>query len=153
MSNSVRGRRPLGLSLVWIWALAALAVPRAVAHDLDLVGPTVNSVLVFAPAVVWLAVVLPKRVPRPFLTLLMIGVCHGILLAATHQVLWTQAHDAAPPRLGGNLEGTFSPGVEAVVMRLFAVFSSLLTGAGVGAVAGAVGWLLARMVPAFRPRL
>lgn len=127
-------------------------VPRVVAHDLDLVGPAVNSVLVVAPIAVWLAVVLPKRVPHPFLTLLVIGVCYGILLAATHQVLWTQAHDGDPPRLGGNLEGTFSPGVEAVVLRFFAVFSSLLTGAGVGAAAGAVGWLLARMVPAFRPR-
>jgi hypothetical protein len=146
MRAQVGGRRRLGLPVAGICGLAALGVPRVVAHDLDLVGPVVNSILVFAPIAVWLAVVLWKRVPNPFPTLVAIGVAYGILLAATHQVLWIQSFDGAPPGLGGDLGNVLSPGGEATVVRVFAFFSSLLTGVGVGAATGAVGWLLAKVV-------
>ena len=136
------------MPVLWLWGLALLGVPRVVAHDLRLVGPVVNSVLVFAPLAVWLAVVLWRRVPNPFVTLLAVGVCHGILLAVTHQLLWAESFGDAPPRLGS----TLSPAVEQVVLRIAAALSSLGTGTAVGAATGAVAWAVARVVPAFGPR-
>ncbi|MFD1152035.1 hypothetical protein [Saccharothrix hoggarensis] len=134
--------RRTGLPVPWLWALALLGVPRVVAHDLRLVGPVVNAVLVFAPIAVWLAVVLWRRVPNPFLALLVVGACHGVLLAVTHQLLWAQAFAGTAPDFAGGQ----------VVLRISAALSSLVTGTAVGAVTGAVGWVLARLVPAFRPR-
>jgi hypothetical protein len=151
-SGAQKNSHPLGLPLIWVVALAALGVPRVIAHDLDLVGPAVNSLLVFAPVIVWLVVVPAKRVPNPFWTLLAIGAVYGVLLAATHQVLWVYSYDGDPPSLGGNLAGALPPGAEAVVLRVFAFFSSLLTGVGVGAAAGVLAWVPARVLPGWRPR-
>lgn len=150
--DSGRSRRSLGISPLGIVALAALGIPRAVAHDLQLVGPIVNALLVFVPIAVWLAVVLWKRVSNQFLTLLAVGVVYGVLLAVTHQVFWGQSFAGSPPSLGGNLTGSLSPAAEGVVLRVFAFFSSVLTGAAVGAATGAVGRLVARLVPGFQPR-
>ncbi|GAA2113873.1 hypothetical protein [Actinomadura alba] len=140
-------RRSLGMPLPVIVALAALGVPRVVAHDLDLVGGGVNAVLVFGPVVIWIAVVLWRRLPNPFATLLAVGLVYGALLAVTHQILWNEAFGEDPPRLGGNLEGELSPAVESLVVRTFAFGSSVLTGVLVGVIAGAVGWLAARVLP------
>lgn len=137
--------RGLGLPVWAIGLLALLAVPRVVAHDLNLVGPVVNGLLVFVPLVVWIVVALWRRVPNPLLTLLAVGVAYGVLLAVTHQVLWTQSFAGDPPRLGGNLEGVLFPAAEAVLLRGFAVVSSLFTGVLVGAATGAVAWLLSRL--------
>lgn len=139
--NSVRTRR-LGLSPPAVWGLAVLGVPRVVAHDLDLVGPELNTVLVFAPPLVWLVVVLARRVPSPLATLSVIGLAYGVLLAVTHQLLWSHAFDGDAPTLGGNLAGTLSPVWEQVVVRGFACVSSLVTGLAVGAVTGVVAWAL-----------
>ncbi|HLR93471.1 MAG TPA: hypothetical protein VK053_03005 [Jiangellaceae bacterium] len=149
--NDRRLRQSLGMSPLAICALAALAAPRVIAHDLGPVSPALNSVLVWVPLVVWLVVVLWRRVPNAFVTLLAVGVVYGVLLAVTHQILWAEAFDGAAPSLGGNLAESFSPTVEAVVLRGFSVVSSLVTGALVGVVTGIVGWLLARFVPALRP--
>lgn len=145
-------RRLLGLPVAVIWGLALLGVPRVVAHDLRLVGPAVNAVLVFLPIAVWAAVVLWKRVPNAFLTLLAVGAAYGVLLGVTHQILWGQSFDGDPPSLGGNLAGALSPAMEALLVRTFALGSSLATGLGVGAAVGAVAWVLSGIVPGFRPR-
>jgi hypothetical protein len=142
--------KALGLSPIAILGLAALGVPRVIAHDLRLVGPAVNALLVFLPIAVWLAVVLWKRVPNPFLTLLAIGAAYGVLLGLTHQVLWSASFGDNQPSLGGNLAGALSPATEAVLLRTFAFGSSLLTGVGVGVATGAAGWLLSRLIPAAR---
>jgi hypothetical protein len=132
-----------------IIGLAALAVPRVIAHDLELVSPggIANQLLVFIPPLIWLAVVLWQRPPRPFLTYLLIGVCYGIMLAIGHQLMWTTAFDGNPPRIGGNLEGRLDPAVESIVLRVFAFVSSVITGTLVGAVVGAIGTVLARLLP------
>lgn len=137
---SVRYRLPaVGLPWVAVFGLALLAVPRVVLHDLDLVheGTFINMLLVFVPLIVWLAVVLRARVGRPFTTLLAVGGVYGVLLAVTHQLLWTVGMDDATPRLGGNLAG-LSPGAQEAIFRIAGVFSSLITGLVVGAVVGAV---------------
>lgn len=149
--EQARERRGTGLAPLGVLGLAALGVPRAVAHDLDLVGPAVNSVLVFAPIVVWIAVVWWRRAPNPLLALLAVGLAYGVLLGATHQVLWTWAFEGSPPSLGGNLAGVLSPAVEAAVVRTFAFFGSVATGVAVGAVSGAAAWILTRTIPR-RPR-
>lgn len=137
-------KRRLGLSLPAILGLALLGAPRVIAHDLNLVGPAVNSILVFAPLIIWVIVVLWARVSNPFLTLLVVGVCYGVILAAIHQILWDASFEEAPT-LGGNLEGALSPGAESALIRIVAVPSSLITGTLVGAATGAVAWLLAKL--------
>lgn len=130
--------RRLGLSPTAIVALALLGVPRVVAHDLGPVGGVTNALLVFVPIAVWLGVVVWRQVPRPFLTLLVIGLAYGALVGLTHQLLWPWAFET-PPRLGGNLAGALSPMAESTVLRLFAFGSSVLTGLGVGALVGLAG--------------
>lgn len=141
---------PFGLRLVEVCALASLGVPRVVAHDLDLVGPAVNALLVFVPIAIWVGYVWWRRVP-PLRALIAVGCAYGVVLAATHQILWTVAFDE-PPRLGGTLEGQLSPGVEDMVLRGLSVGSSLLTGVALGVMTGAIAWLLARATDGHRAR-
>ncbi|MGC5051390.1 hypothetical protein ACLQ2S_08070 [Micromonospora sp. DT48] len=137
-------RPALGLPLLTLLGLALLGLPRVVLHDLGLVHERtfVNLLLVVIPPVVWIAVVLAKRVPNPFLTLLVVGLIYGVLLAATHQLLWQVAFDEQPT-LGGNL-ADLAPGAQAVIVRIFAAISSVFTGVIVGVVAGLVAWGLSR---------
>ncbi|APX32175.1 hypothetical protein BH708_04925 [Brachybacterium sp. P6-10-X1] len=140
------------LPLLALLALALLGVPRVVLHDLDLIheGTGLNAVFVAVPLLVWIGVVVWRRPPRPFLTLLAVGVIHGILLAVTHQLLWTVSFGDSPPRLGGNL-ADLSPVVQAVITRSFAVISSLVTGTVLGALTGLVAWALSPRRRAPRP--
>ena len=124
-------------------------MPRVIVHDLRLAPPNgiVNALLVFVPPLIWLAVVLWYRPQRPFVTFLLIGVCYGIMLAIGHQIMWTAAFDGNPPQIGSNLAGRLDPAAEDIVVRAFAFFSSVITGTLVGAVVGAIGAALARVVP------
>ena len=124
-------------------ALAALGVPRIVAHDLGLAGHVTNAVLVFVPLAGWIGWVLWRRI-APLPALLLVGAVYGVLLVITHQLLWTTAF-AEPPELGGNLAGRFSPAVQDLILRLASAGSGLLTGVLLGAVAGVVAWVLARI--------
>jgi hypothetical protein len=139
--------RNLELPVPLIILLAALAALRVVPHDLGVVseGSVVNLLLVFVPPVIWLLVVLWRRVPHPFLTLVVIGFAYGVMLAVGHQVLWGTAFGGAPPRLGGTLLGVLDPGAEMVIFRTAAFFSSLVTGTCVGAVVGLVAWVIERV--------
>ncbi len=58
-------RHKLGLPVPIVVLLAALAVPRVVTHDLGVFpeGSLANSLLVFVPPAIWLAVVLGLRAP------------------------------------------------------------------------------------------
>lgn len=111
-------------------------------HDLGAIeeGTAVNAAFVVLPPLAWIVVVLVKRVPNAFLTLLAVGACHGLALAVTHQLLWDVAFDGAP-RLGGNL-AHLAHGTQDVIMRFFAATSSVFTGVVVGAVVGVVAWAL-----------
>ncbi|GAA1625966.1 hypothetical protein ACFQY4_35515 [Catellatospora bangladeshensis] len=142
------GSRALGFSWPVLVGLAALAAPRVVLHDLDLVqeGTFVNALLVFVPLACWIGAVLWRRPPRPFLTMVVVGAIYGVFLSAGHQLLWSASFDGAGPRLGGKLADV-DPAVQEVVMRTAAVMSSLVTGVVVGAVTGAFAALLCRVVP------
>lgn len=139
-------RARLGLPIAAVLGLALLAIPRAVLHDLDVIegGTLLNALLVYVPPAIWIAVILAKRVARPFGALVAIGICYGIMLAIAHQVLWDANVGDDPPQLGGNLSD-LDPGVETAIIRSFAALSSLATGAFVGVVAGLIGWGLTRV--------
>src|SRR5918995_5042027 len=132
-------RRGLGLSLPMVILLAAIAAIRVPLHDLGIVqeGSAAAWLLVFVPLAIWVAVALRSRVPNPLLTLTVVGFAYAVMLAVVHQLFWGSAFGGDPPSLGGNLEGVLAPGVEAAVFRVFAFFSSLVTGTLVGAVTGA----------------
>ncbi|WP_449277658.1 hypothetical protein [Leucobacter sp. GX24907] len=149
--DSLPKRRRLGLPLVAIIGLALLAVPRVVLHDLDIIheGTVFNALLVFLPPAVWVFVALVSRVPNPFVTILVIGVCYGIFLALGHQLMWGIAFADNSPQLGGSLAG-IDPAIQAAILRSFAVLSSLVTGAIVGAIAGLVAWGLSVLIPRSR---
>src|SRR5699024_3818328 len=102
-------------------------------------GTVINFVLVFLPPLVWIGVVLWRQVPSPFVTLLVVGVFHSVVLALTHQLLWGRGFAGSPPRLGGNLAG-LDPGLQAGIIRSFAAVSSLFTGIIVGVITGLVAW-------------
>lgn len=139
-------RRALGLHWLAIIGLALLGVPRVILHDLALVHEQtfVNLVLVVAPLAIWVLVAVVRRVPHPFLTLLVVGAVYGVLLVITHQVLWGVAFADAPPQLGGNL-ATLSPEAQALITRGFAAVSGLFTGLVVGAISGLIAWGLSAL--------
>src|SRR5688572_16226286 len=139
--------RKLGLPLSAMILLAAIAVIRVPLHDLGIVpeGSVVAGLLVFVPLVIWLTVVLRRRVPNPFLALTAVGLAYGVMLAVIHQLLWTAAYDGSPPSLGGNLEGALAPGLEAIIFRISASFSSIVTGIVLGAIVGLVAWAIERL--------
>ncbi|GAB2496312.1 hypothetical protein [Nocardiopsis aegyptia] len=145
-----KSKPALGLSLPVIVGLALLAVPRVVLHDLDVIqeGTLVNLLFVFVPPLVWVAVAVRRRVPNAFVTLLVVGLVYGVFLALGHQLLWNLSWGADAPSLGGNLSD-LPPLAETVVIRGFAVVSSLVTGTVVGALSGLVALVLDR---ATRPR-
>ncbi len=127
-------RRPLGLPLIGLVGLALLAVPRVVLHDLRLVTEEhpLTWLLALGPVVVWIAVAVAKRVPQPFLTLLVVGAIYGVFLMLSHLLLWDQLFGDRVPDLGG-------PAGE-IVPRVATAFSSIFTGTLVGAVAGLAAW-------------
>lgn len=145
---SAADRTP-GFSWPVLVALAALAAPRVVLHDLGVIeeGSVVNGLFVFIPPACWIAAVLWKRPPRPFTTVVVIGAIHGVFLAIGHQLLWDVAFGGNTPTLGGNLAG-MDPGTQEVAVRVASVLSSLVTGTLVGVVAAAVALVLSRVLPA-----
>jgi hypothetical protein len=141
-------RHPLlGLPFTVIVGLALLAAPRAVLHDLGIThgGSALNQLLAVVPLLVWVAAVAWARVPNPFLTVVIIGACYGVLLAAIHQLLWQHAFAGAPPALGGNFS-QLDIGIRQLVVRIAAVFSSLFTGVAVGAIVGLLTWAVSKVV-------
>lgn len=145
-SQAETGRRMLGLSLPVVMGLSLLAAPRVVLHDLDVIheGTFVNFLFAGIPMLVWVGVVVLKRVHNPFLTLVAVGVCYGVILALVHQLFWGASFADGEPSLGGNLSG-LDPAVQAIIIRGFAALSSLVTGTLVGAACGAVAWVLSAL--------
>ncbi len=140
-------RRPrIGLPLSAAFALALLAVPRVILHDLDLIeeGTFVNALFVFIPPLVWIGVAVLRKIHRPIQTLLVVGVFYGVLLAVGHQILWNINSDD-PVTLGGNLVD-LDPDFQTVIIRVFAAISSVVTGSLVGVAAGVVAWALIKIL-------
>ena len=141
--NDDRRQRALGFSWPALVGLAALAAPRVVLHDLGVIeeGSIANGLFVFVPLACWIAAVVWRRPPRPFLTTVVLGVIYGVFLAVGHMLFWDTAFE------GGPFEDV-DPSQEAA-LRGQVVVTSLLTGTAVGAVTGAVALLVLRLT---RPR-
>lgn len=120
-------------------ALAALAVPRAVLHDLGTTaGPLVQALLALGPPVVWVLVAVRGRVPSPVLTLVTVGALYGCALALTHNLMWDSAFAGADPALGGALAGELDQDTEEALLRAAASVSSVFTGMVLGLISGLV---------------
>ncbi|GGP11719.1 hypothetical protein [Oceanobacillus neutriphilus] len=132
----------LGVPVITLILLSLLGVPRVIGHDLSLFkeGSLVNSVLVFAPIIIWIIYIVLKNVRKTFLSLLLIGFFYGIFLAIVHQILWHTALDA-PIQFGGSLSNLPQIAVNSIA-RIFAFFSSVTTGIVIGAITGASGSLV-----------
>ncbi|WP_291794674.1 MULTISPECIES: hypothetical protein [Brevibacterium] len=150
--SAAAGPRGGGLVLL-VLGLALLGAPRVILHDLHILeeGTALNALFVYVPVLVWVAAVLFLRIRRPFLTLLLVGAVYGVLLAVIHQIFWTTAFPAGAPRLGGNLT-ELAPAAQNLILRGFAVLSSLVTGTLVGAVCGLVAAGLSALLARARTR-
>jgi len=137
--NDDRRQRALGFSWPALVGLAALAAPRVVLHDLGVIeeGSFVNGLFVFVPLACWIAAVLWRRPPRPFLTTAVLGLIYGVFLAAGHMLFWDTAFE------GGPFEDVNSS--QETALRGQVVVTSLLTGTAVGVITGAVALLLMRL--------
>ncbi|HMA46673.1 MAG TPA: hypothetical protein VKP11_05660 [Frankiaceae bacterium] len=139
MTHDQMTHRDGRLSVAGVVLLAALGVPRAVLHDLHLLGTgPAAAILALAPPAIWLLVVLRRRISRPFRQLVLIGLTYGILLAAGHQLLWDEAWRGNPPELGGNLRGELPAAVESLVLRGASALGSIATGTAIGVLVGAI---------------
>lgn len=128
-------RRPLGMPVVTLIALAMLGVPRVVLHDLHIIDSAhpLSWILSVGPVAVWVAVAVALKVPRPFVTVLTIGLIFGVLLILTHQVLWSYLY-------AKNQDFPNDDGAVAVVSRLAVVPGGLFAGAALGALGGLIAW-------------
>ncbi|MPY96677.1 MAG: hypothetical protein GEU97_01530 [Actinophytocola sp.] len=137
----------MGLPLPAAFALALLAAPRLVLHDLGIIeeGTVVNALFVFVPPLIWIAVAVLHKIDHPILTLFVVGVFYGALLAIGHQVLWHINTGDDQVMLGGNL-ADIDPDVQTVIIRVFAAISSVVTGSLVGTAAGLIAWALLKAI-------
>ena len=146
MTNVVSGSRDatrLGRPLWQLAALSLLAAPRVALHDLGLIpNSAVAAALVFVPAIIWIAATLRSSARSPLLTLLVIGIFYGAILAIGHNLFWDEVFTTVTPSLGGNLQGTLSEGAEEAFLRGAMSISSLFTGAGTGLVCGLVATVI-----------
>lgn len=125
----------------WLmFALAAVAVPRAVVHDLRLISfdSILYTALAIIPWLTWLVVALFWKTKKPLRDFIIVGLAYGLLLALTHQLLWDVSWGSNPPELHGNLENKFDPAVEAILLRTAAFISSIVTGLVAGLAFGLV---------------
>ncbi|HET9422670.1 MAG TPA: hypothetical protein VFO49_16125 [Nocardioides sp.] len=130
-------RPPRQLGLPW-WAfpaLALLAVPRIFVHDLGIdVGPAGTALLGLGPPALWVFVVLRARVPRPVLTLMVVGALYGVALGLVHNLLWHEVFADSEPTLNGLVDDEAAE----IPLRVATLFSSLFTGIMVGVISGVV---------------
>lgn len=131
----MKNMRRASIPFVALLGLALLAIPRVVVHDLKMVplDSGFYRALAIAPLVIWLGAAMFWKTSRPVRDFLVLGLCFGVLLGVTHQVLWDAAWGGNTPHIGGNFEGKLSPLVESLVLRGFALGSSLVTGLVFGA--------------------
>ncbi|MCC9195087.1 hypothetical protein LOC59_15730 [Arthrobacter sp. zg-Y916] len=125
--NTAPARLYFGMPLTLMAGLALLGLPRVILHDLHLLGERSPGtwILAIGPVLVWIAVTVLSRSPRPFLSVLVIGLIFGVLLVLTHQLLWTSA-----------FAGNTSPVLNSPAARIAAIPSGLMTGAAIGAIGG-----------------
>lgn len=141
-------RRALGLPFLGLVGLASLALPRVILHDLHVLDEPdpINWILALTPFAIWITVAVVKKVPNPFLTVLVIGALYGVMLVVTHQILWDVAYSGNPPALGNS-------GIATVIPRLASIPSGLFTCSLAGAVCGLIAWGIQAATKPKNPRV
>ena len=126
--------------------LGALAVPRAVLHDLDVAteGSPVTVLLALGPVAVWVAAIVARHW-APVATGLRLGAVYAVGLAVVHQALWSHTLGDDGTRPGGELADV-PAGASEAVLRTAVTLSSLATGVAVGVVAGLLARLAQRLL-------
>jgi hypothetical protein len=123
--------------------LVALALPRTILADLDLVAPQSSPlyyVLALAPFAVWLVVAAGRRSAKPFMDFLVLGFLYGLSLVAVHQVLWDVAISRGhrPSAVAVDFAQQFGSGYHELALRGYTVMIALAIGVGSGLVAALV---------------
>lgn len=138
-------KEKLGIHWFELLALSLLGLPRIIFHDLSIIreGTFINSLFVFIPAVIWILYLIIRGVPRPFTAMLLLCLIYGVVLAITHQLMWSGVFPNGIA-LGGNL--SHLNGLSAIIPRIFAFFSSLATGAVLGVILGSVTWIISQIL-------
>jgi hypothetical protein len=146
-SRAIKSGFETDLPLMYVVLLAALTLPRVVAHDLGLIviDSPVYTALAVAPLLIWLSVAVFRKTQRPFFDFIVLGLVYGLLLGLTHQILWDASWGGKPPHIGGNLTGKFSPVAESLILRAFALGSSIVTGLVFGAAFGVVAVIASKV--------
>lgn len=128
-------------------ALAALALAWVLLDQFGILedGSTLSAIVAFLPFALWVAIVVWRQVPRPFSTLVRIGIIHGVMLAVVYQVMWDGTGSGYPPFIG-NTVSEMPEIAREVVVRAFAVVTSVLTGALLGVITGIAAWGVSRFV-------
>lgn len=144
-SSTDRPTRSLGLSRWAILGLAALALPLSLVSWLVGNPGTVNFWLLgVAPAVVWVAVAVMRRISAPLMTLVVVGLSYGIILAILQNLTF---NSMIAQQMGAPYGGT-APVAVTVAARVAASLASILTGAVMGLITGLISQLLLRNRPA-----
>lgn len=141
-SDATAAQRRKGLPVLALIGLATLRVPASILEDLRVLdaGHWVAGLLPWIAVAVWVAVVVARRVPKPFLTVLMIGVISGVLLVITYQLLWDVMFGDYPAEIGHS----------GVAIRLIAIPGGLIAGAVSGVIGGLVAWALSAAIGRLR---
>ncbi|MFC3255820.1 hypothetical protein ACFOLF_31295 [Paenibacillus sepulcri] len=111
------------MPLVLLMVLAAIAIPRVVIEDLQLLSleSPLYKALSAGPFVIYLGIALLRKNKRPFYDFIVLGTLLGLFVAVTHQITM----DNNLPELKGNLKDFFSPAGEEIVIR-FVIFIRIL---------------------------
>lgn len=135
----------IGMRIIEIIFLVLLGIPRIILHDLSLIekGTFINLLLVFVPILVWIVYILFRNDKAPVLSIFILCLLYGVILAVTHQLLWTHSFPGYI-QLGGNLSG-LSGGLSTFIARSFAFISSLMTGALIGLILSVITWALSKV--------
>jgi hypothetical protein len=122
-------------------------VPRVVVHDLKLIpiDGVVYTALAVVPLFIWFLVAIFRNSARPFYDFIVLGLVYGCLLGVTHQILWDASWGSEVPHIGGNLAGKLSPTAEGLILRAFALGSSVMTGLVFGAAFGVVAFVASKV--------
>ena len=122
-------------------------MPRVVVHDLKLIpiDGVAYTALAVVPLLIWFLVAVFRKSAKPFYDFIVLGLLYGCLLGVTHQVLWDASWGTDVPHIGGNLAGKLNPTAESLILRAFALGSSVITGLVFGAAFGVVAFVASKV--------
>ncbi|TDD74296.1 hypothetical protein E1293_29735 [Actinomadura darangshiensis] len=125
--------------------LVAIALPRTILADLDVVQPESGLLYYFlalTPFVVWLGVAVLRATRKPITDFLVLGALYGLSLAVVHQVLWDAGAGLGhEPSAGAvSFADDFGSGFHELALRGYTIMIAMMIGVGSGLVAAIVAF-------------